>query len=88
MSSFYKQQAINHYLEHIDNDLDQKINKVDEVVWVDADKILAVLKEHALLRESLAIKFPQTPEANWDEEERSEFDDILHQILFQNRILH
>ena len=88
MSSFSKQQAINHYLEHIDSDLDQNSNKVDDVVWVNADKILAVLQEHALLRESLAIKFPQTPEANWDERERSEFDEILHQVLFQNRILH
>ncbi len=90
MSSFYKQQAINHYLEHIDNDLDQNINKVDDVVWVNADKILAVLQEHAILRESLAIKIPETHVANWDDEEEElpEFDRILQQILYQNRTLH
>ncbi len=88
--SFYKQQAINHYLEIMDNDdfCHTTTNKIEDIVWVNADKIIAILKEHALLKETVAIKFPPADEAIWNTEETLEFDRILQEVLFPKTPLH
>jgi hypothetical protein len=86
-----KQQAINKYLEHVEVDSIHKINKVDDVVWVNADKMMAVLREHALLVDTIdtgAIKLPPKIEADWDTNDTKEFDRLLYKILFKERTLH
>ena len=69
-----KQQAINHYLENMNSNLDHNINKVEDVVWVNADKIMAVLQEHALLKnafgDAVEVKLPPMVEADWDTNKR------------------
>lgn len=83
-----KQQVINKYLESMGTEIDHTFNKVDDVVWVSADKIMAVLKEHALLKDSFAIKLPPMVEADWDTNDTKEFDRLLHKILVQDRTFH
>ena len=83
-----KQEAINRYLDLADNDSLPKMNKVEDVVWVNADKMMAVLKEHALLKDAVAIKLPPMIEADWDTNDTKEFDRLLYNILFQDRTLH
>lgn len=83
-----KQQAINHYLNIMTDDLDHTFNKVDEVIWVNADKMMAILNEHALLKETAVIKLPPAVEADWDTNDTKEFDRLLHKILFKERTLH
>lgn len=83
-----KQQAINHYLEVMTDDINHTFNKVDDVVWVNADKMMAVLNEHTLLKEAVAVKLPPAIEANWDTNDTKEFDRLLYQILFKERTLH
>ncbi len=88
--SYLKQQAINHYLENMDNDDfgHKSFNRVDDIVWVNADKIIAVLKEHALLKETVGIKIPPESEAIWNSEETLEFDRVLQEVLFPKTPLH
>lgn len=83
-----KQKAINHYLDIMTDDINHTFNKVDDVVWVNADKMIAVLNEHALLKEMVEVKLPPSIEADWDTNDTKEFDRLLHKILFQERILH
>lgn len=83
-----KQQAINHYLDIMTNDTTHTFNKVDDVVWVNADKIMVILNEHALLKETQAVKLPPAIEADWDTNDTKEFDRLLYKILFNERILH
>lgn len=80
-----KQQAINHYLEIMTDDINHTLNKVDDVVWVNADRMMAVLNEHALLKETTTVKFPPAIEADWDTNDTKEFDRLLHKILFEER---
>lgn len=83
-----KQQAINHYLENINGNLGN-LNKVEDVVWVNADKMMAVLKEHALLKnafdEVTEVKLPPMIEANWDTNDTKEFDRLLYSILVKDK---
>lgn len=84
-----KQQAINKYLDNVNVDNYQKVNKVDDVVWVNADKMMAVLKEHALYVEASNLKLPPMIEADWDTNDTKEFDRLLYKILFkEDRTLH
>ncbi|MEA9357465.1 hypothetical protein SHI21_14655 [Bacteriovorax sp. PP10] len=78
-----KQQAINHYLETMTDDINHTLNKVDDVVWVNADRMMAVLNEHALLKEAVSVKLPPAIEADWDTNDTKEFDRLLHKILFE-----
>lgn len=84
-----KQQAINRYLDQVQVDQHHNINKVDEVVWVKADKMIAVLKEHALLvdtfSEVASMKLPPQIEADWDTNDTKEFDRLLYSILLKER---
>ena len=84
-----KQQAINHYLENMNSNLDHNINKVEDVVWVNADKIMAVLQEHALLKnafgDAVEVKLPPMVEADWDTNDTKEFDRLLYSILVKER---
>ncbi len=83
-----KQQAINHYLENINGNLGN-LNKVEDVVWVNADKMMAVLKEHALLKnafeEVVEVKLPPMIEADWDTNDTKEFDRLLYSILVKDK---
>lgn len=83
-----KQQAINHYLENINGNLGN-LNKVEDVVWVNADKVMAVLKEHALLKntfeEVVEVKLPPMIEADWDTNDTKEFDRLLYSILVKDK---
>ena len=83
-----KQQAINHYLDIITHDTTQTFNEVEDLVWVNANKMLVVLNEHALLKETLAVKLPPAIEADWDTNDTKEFDRLLYKILFSERTLH
>ena len=86
-----KQQAINHYLENINGNLSNlsNLNKVEDVVWVNADKMMAVLKEHALLKnafeEVAEVKLPPMIEADWDTNDTKEFDRLLYSILVKDK---
>lgn len=83
-----KQQAINHYLENINGNLGN-LNKVEDVVWVNADKMMAVLKEHALLKNAfddiVETKLPPRIEADWDTNDTKEFDRLLYSILVKDK---
>ena len=88
-----KQQAINRYLDQVQVDTHHNINKVDDIVWVKADKMMAVLKEHALLVDTLvdhnSMKLPPAIEADWDTNDTKEFDRLLYSILLkEDRTLH
>ena len=83
-----KQQAINYYLDIITHDTTQTFNEVEDLVWVNANKMMVVLNEHALLKETLAVKLPPAIEADWDTNDTKEFDHLLYKILFSERTLH
>jgi hypothetical protein len=78
-----KQQVINKYLESMDDEVDHTFNKVDDVVWVSTDKMMAILKEHALLRNHFDVRLPPMVEADWDTNDTKEFDRLLHKMIVQ-----
>ncbi len=83
-----KQQAINHYLENMSGDINHTLNKVDDVVWVNTDKMMAILNDQALMKENVSVKLPPAIEANWDTNDTKEFDRLLYKILFEERTIH
>ena len=83
-----KQQAINHYLDIMTDEKNHTFNKVDDVVWVNTDKMMAILNEHSLLKENVVVKLPPAVETDWDTNDTKEFDRLLHKILFEEHTVH
>jgi hypothetical protein len=83
-----KTQAINKYLDNVNVDQYNNINKVDDVVWVNSDKISAILREQVLVSETSSMRLPPMIEADWDTNDTKEFDRLLYKILFKERTLH
>ena len=83
-----KQNAINHYLEVMNDSTTGAYNKVEDVVWVNSAKMIAVLQEQSLTIGHDEIKLPPMVEANWDTNDTKEFDRLLHKVLFEGRTVH
>jgi hypothetical protein len=83
-----KQQAINHYLVIMTDESNHTLNKVDEVVRVKTDKMIATLNKQTLLKETFDVKLPPAIEVEWDTNDTKEFDRLLHKILFKEHTLH
>ena len=83
-----KQQAINHYRDIMTDDTNHTLNKVDSVVWVNSERMQAILNDQSLLLDAVAVKLPPAIEADWDTNDTKEFDRLLYKILFDKPKLH